>query len=165
MLFKKVLIANRGEIAVRVIRACRDLGIPTVAVYSEVDRYSQHVLLANEAYEIGPAPSVESYLREDKILAVAKKAGCDAIHPGYGFLSERDYFAKAAEDAGITFIGPTAANIKAMGDKLSAISLMRKADVPTVPGSNGAVSSVEDAKKIAENRLPYHDQSLCRRRW
>lgn len=150
MLFKKVLIANRGEIAVRVIRACRDLGIPTVAVYSEVDRYSQHVLLANEAYEIGPAPSVESYLREDKILAVAKKAGCDAIHPGYGFLSERDYFAKAAEDAGITFIGPTAANIKAMGDKLSAISLMRKADVPTVPGSNGAVATVEDAKKIAE---------------
>ncbi len=149
-MFKKVLVANRGEIAVRVIRACRDLGIPTVAVYSEVDRYSQHVLLANEAYEIGPAPSNESYLREDKILAVAKKAGADAIHPGYGFLSEREFFAKAVQDAGITFIGPSPENIKAMGDKLSAISHMRKADVPTVPGSNGAVPTIEDARKVAE---------------
>ncbi|MBY0385637.1 ATP-grasp domain-containing protein, partial [bacterium] len=149
-MFKKVLVANRGEIAVRVIRACRDLGIPTVAVYSEVDRYSQHVLLANEAYEIGPAPSTESYLREDKILEVAKKSGADAIHPGYGFLSERAYFAKAVQDAGITFIGPSPENITAMGDKLSAISHMRKADVPTVPGSNGAVATIEDAKKVAE---------------
>lgn len=149
-MFKKVLIANRGEIAVRVIRACRDLGIPTVAVYSEVDRFSQHVLLANEAYEIGPAPSTESYLREDKILEVAKKSGADAIHPGYGFLSERAFFAQAVEDAGITFIGPSPENIKAMGDKLSAISHMRKADVPTVPGSDGAVKTVADAKKVAE---------------
>jgi acetyl-CoA carboxylase, biotin carboxylase subunit len=149
-MFKKVLIANRGEIAVRVIRACRDLGIPTVAVYSEVDRFSQHVLLANEAYEIGPAPSVDSYLREDKILEVAKKSGADAIHPGYGFLSERAFFAQAVQDAGITFIGPSPENIKAMGDKLSAISHMRKADVPTVPGSNGAVATVADAKKVAE---------------
>ncbi len=149
-MFKKVLVANRGEIAVRVIRACRDLGIPTVAVYSEVDRYSQHVLLANEAYEIGPAPSTESYLREDKILAVAKKSGADAIHPGYGFLSERELFARAVQDAGITFIGPTPENIKAMGDKLSAISHMRKADVPTVPGSNGAVPTIEEARKVAE---------------
>lgn len=149
-MFKKVLIANRGEIAVRVIRACRDLGIPTVAVYSEVDRFSQHVLLANEAYEIGPAPSTESYLREDKILEVAKKSGADAIHPGYGFLSERAFFAQAVEDAGITFIGPSPENIKAMGDKLSAISYMKKADVPTVPGSDGAVHTVADAKKIAE---------------
>ncbi len=148
-MFKKVLIANRGEIAVRVIRACRDLGIPTVAVYSEVDRFSQHVLLANEAYEIGPAPSTESYLREDKILEVAKKSGADAIHPGYGFLSERAFFAQAVEDAGITFIGPSPENIKAMGDKLSAISHMKKADVPTVPGSDGAVHTVADAKKIA----------------
>lgn len=149
-MFKKVLIANRGEIAVRVIRACRDLGIPTVAVYSEVDRYSQHVLLANEAYEIGPAPSTESYLREDKILEVAKKSGADAIHPGYGFLSERAFFAEAVQKAGITFIGPSPENIKAMGDKLSAISHMRKADVPTVPGSNGAVATTEEAKKVAE---------------
>ncbi|MCB9072604.1 MAG: acetyl-CoA carboxylase biotin carboxylase subunit [Bdellovibrionaceae bacterium] len=149
-MFKKVLIANRGEIAVRVIRACRDMGIPTVAVYSDVDRYSQHVLLANEAYEIGPAPSVDSYLRDDKIIAVAKKAGVDAIHPGYGFLSERAFFAKAVEAAGIAFIGPSAQNIEAMGDKLSAIKLMRKADVPTVPGSNGAVETYEDAQKVAE---------------
>jgi acetyl-CoA carboxylase, biotin carboxylase subunit len=149
-MFKKVLVANRGEIAVRVIRACRDMGIPTVAVYSEVDRYSQHVLLANEAYEIGPAPSSESYLREDKILEVAKKSGADAIHPGYGFLSERELFAKAVQAAGLTFIGPTPENIKAMGDKLSAISHMRKADVPTVPGSNGAVANIDEAKKVAE---------------
>jgi len=135
---------------VRVIRACRDLGIPTVAVYSDIDRYSQHVLLANEAYEIGPAPSVDSYLREDKILEVAKKSGADAIHPGYGFLSERAFFAEAVEKAGITFIGPSAANIRAMGDKLSAIALMRKADVPTVPGSNGKVDTIEEAKKVAE---------------
>lgn len=148
-MFKKVLVANRGEIAVRVIRACRDLGIPTVAVYSEADRYSQHVLLANEAYEIGPPPSTESYLRDDKILEVAKSSGCDAIHPGYGFLSERAYFAEAVEKAGITFIGPSSENIKAMGDKLSAISLMRKADVPTVPGSNGRVDTIEHAKEVA----------------
>jgi acetyl-CoA carboxylase, biotin carboxylase subunit len=148
--FKKVLIANRGEIAVRVIRACRDMGIPTVAVYSDVDRYSQHVLLANEAYEIGPAPSTESYLREDKILEVAKKSGADAIHPGYGFLSERALFAEAVEKAGITFIGPKPQNIRDMGDKLSAISLMRKAEVPTVPGSNGAVADITEARKVAE---------------
>jgi acetyl-CoA carboxylase biotin carboxylase subunit len=149
-MFKKVLIANRGEIAVRVIRACRDLGIPTVAVYSEADRYSQHVLLANEAFEIGPPPSTESYLREDKILEVAKKAGVDAIHPGYGFLSERAFFAEAVEKAGITFIGPSPDSMKVMGDKLSAITTMRKAGVPTVPGSNGAVTSVEEAKTWAE---------------
>lgn len=149
-MFKKVLIANRGEIAVRVIRACRDLGIGTVAVYSEADRYSQHVLLANEAYEIGPAPSVESYLREDKILEVAKQAGVDAIHPGYGFLSERAFFVEAVEKAGITFIGPSADSMRVMGDKLSAILAMKKADVPTVPGSGGAVTSVEDAKQWAQ---------------
>lgn len=149
-MFKKVLIANRGEIAVRVIRACRDMGIATVAVYSDVDRFSQHVLLADEAFEIGPAPSSESYLREDKILEVAKKAQVDAIHPGYGFLSEREFFAKAIVEAGMVFIGPSPNNIKEMGDKLSAISLMRKADVPTVPGSNGAVNSVEEAKEFAK---------------
>lgn len=148
-MFKKVLVANRGEIAVRVIRACRDMGIPTVAVYSDVDRFSQHVLLANEAYHIGPAPSNESYLREDKILEVAKKAGVDAIHPGYGFLSEREFFAKAVTNAGMVFIGPSPQNIKDMGDKLSAIALMKKADVPTVPGSDGAVTDVDQAKKVA----------------
>src|SRR3989304_4653642 len=103
-MFKKVLIANRGEIAVRILRACRELGIQTVAVYSEVDRNALHVRYADEAYLIGPAPSRESYLRADKILEVAKKSGADAIHPGYGFLAEREDFAQACEDAGVIFI-------------------------------------------------------------
>lgn len=148
--FKKVLIANRGEIALRVIRGCRDLGIPSVAVYSEADRNSLHVILANEAYNIGPAPSKESYLNIDRILAVVKESGADAVHPGYGFLSENAEFAEALERAGVTFIGPTAANIKAMGDKISAIRLMRDAGVPTVPGSGGPVDTVEEARSIVQ---------------
>jgi len=147
-MFKKVLIANRGEIAIRVTRACRELGIQTVAVFSDADRDSLHVLLADEAYNIGPAPSIESYLRGDKILAVAKKAGVDAIHPGYGFLSENAKFVRSCMEAGITFIGPTPENMEAMGDKLSAKALMKKAKVPTVPGSDGSVNSVEEAAKI-----------------
>ena len=149
-MFKKVLIANRGEIAVRVIRACRDMGISTVAVFSEADRYSQHVLLADEAYEIGPPPSNQSYLDDTKILTVAKNAGVDAIHPGYGFMSENADFCKKVTEAGIEFIGPSPQNIVEMGDKLSAISLMKKAGVPTVPGSDGPVDTVEDAHKVAE---------------
>ncbi len=148
-MFKKILVANRGEIAVRVIRACRDMGISSVAVFSEADRYSQHVLLADEAYEIGPAPSNESYLDDVKILTVAKNAGVDAIHPGYGFMSENADFAKKVAEAGIEFIGPSPQNIVDMGDKLSAISLMKKAGVPTVPGSDGPVDTVEDAHKVA----------------
>ena len=148
--FKKVLIANRGEIAIRVTRACRELGIHSVAVFSDADRESLHVILADEAYNIGPAPSRESYLNVKKILEVAQKAGADAVHPGYGFLSENTFFAKACEEAGITFIGPTAANIDAMGDKLSAKALMKKADVPTVPGSDGPVESLETAKKVIQ---------------
>ena len=149
-MFKKVLVANRGEIAVRVIRACRDMSIKTVAVFSEADRYSQHVLLADEAYFIGPPPSNQSYLDDKKILSVAKKAGVDAIHPGYGFMSENSDFAKEVAKAGIEFIGPSPKNIEDMGDKLSAISLMKKAGVPTVPGSDGPVDTVEDAHKVAE---------------
>lgn len=149
-MFKKVLIANRGEIAVRVIRACRDMDILTVAVYSEADRYSQHVLLADEAYEIGPPPSNQSYLDDKKILQVAKNAGVDAIHPGYGFMSENSDFAKKVKEAGIEFIGPSPQNIIDMGDKLSAIALMTKAGVPTVPGSGGPVNTIEDAHKVAE---------------
>ena len=149
-MFKKVLIANRGEIAVRVIRACRDMGIWTVAVYSEADRFSQHVLLADEAYEIGPPPSNQSYLDEKKILSVAKKSGAEAIHPGYGFMSENVDFAKKVAEAGFEFIGPSPESILAMGDKLSAINLMKKAGVPTVPGSDGPVDTVEDAKMHAE---------------
>lgn len=148
--FKKILIANRGEIAIRITRACRELGIASVAVFSDADRDSLHVFLADEAYHIGPSPSKESYLNIDKILAVAKTAGVDAIHPGYGFLSENSHFVKRCEDAGITFIGPTVDNIEKMGDKLSAKDLMKKAKVPTVPGSDGGVESVEEAKKIVE---------------
>lgn len=148
--FKKILIANRGEIAIRITRACRELGIPSVAVFSEADRDSLHVFLADEAYHIGPAPSKESYLNFRKIIVVAKQAGVDAIHPGYGFLSENPVFVRACKEAGITFIGPTPENMEAMGDKLSAKALMKKAGVPLVPGSDGGVDTVEDARKIVE---------------
>jgi acetyl-CoA carboxylase biotin carboxylase subunit len=150
-MFKKVLIANRGEISIRITRACRELGIRSVAVFSDADRDSLHVFLADEAYNIGPAPSAESYLRADKILEVAKKCGADAIHPGYGFLSENSAFVQACMDAGITFIGPTPENINAMGDKLSAKALMKNAKVPTVPGSDGAVESVEQAAAVVKS--------------
>jgi acetyl-CoA carboxylase biotin carboxylase subunit len=149
-MFKKILIANRGEIAIRITRACRELGIVSVAVFSDADRESLHVFLADEAYNIGPAPSRESYLNVSKILEVAKAAGCDAIHPGYGFLSENAFFLRACREAGITFIGPTPENIEAMGDKLSAKALMIKAGVPTVPGSKGSIDTVEDAAKVSE---------------
>lgn len=149
-LFKKILIANRGEIAIRITRACRELGISSVAVFSDADRDSLHVFLADEAYHIGPSPSKESYLNYKKIIEVAKTAGVDAVHPGYGFLSENTIFAKALEEAGITFIGPTVANIESMGDKLSAKALMKQAGVPTVPGSNGGVDTLEEAQKIAQ---------------
>lgn len=148
--FKKILIANRGEIAIRITRACRELDIRSVAVFSDADRDSLHVFLADQAYNIGPAPSKESYLNYKKIIEVAKEAGVDAIHPGYGFLSENTVFARACAEAGITFIGPTPENIEAMGDKLSAKALMIKAGVPTVPGSDGGVDSVDQAAKIAE---------------
>ena len=133
---KRVLIANRGEIAVRVIRACRELGIETVAVYSDADRSALHVQYADYAYPIGPAPSAESYLVVEKILAVAKQSGAEAIHPGYGFLSERASFAKACTDAGIVFIGPQPEAIEKMGDKVTARAIMQKAQVPVVPGTD-----------------------------
>ena len=148
--FKKILIANRGEIAIRITRACRELGITTAAVFSDADRDSLHVFLADEAYHIGPAPSKESYLNYRKIIEVAKQAGVDAIHPGYGFLSENPVFVRACREAGITFIGPTPENMEAMGDKLSAKALMRKANVPLVPGSEGGVESVEEAREIVK---------------
>src|SRR5262245_7466611 len=133
-MFTKILVANRGEIACRVIRTARRLGIATVAVYSEADARAQHVLAADEAHLIGPAPASESYLRGDRILAVARGSGAQAIHPGYGFLSENESFAEACEQAGVVFIGPPAAAIRAMGSKSAAKALMAKAGVPLVPG-------------------------------
>ena len=133
----KVLIANRGEIAVRIIRACRELGIPTVAVYSEADRNAMHVRNADEAYLIGAPPARESYLKIDTIIDVARKSGADAIHPGYGFLAEREDFAQACADSGITFIGPKPSSIAAMGDKAVARATVTKAGVLIVPGTEG----------------------------
>lgn len=145
---KKVLIANRGEIAVRIIRACKELDIQSVAVYSEADAEALHVQLADEAYCIGPKFSADSYLKIDRILAVAEKTGCDGIHPGYGFLAENAAFAEACEDAGITFIGPTSDAIKVMGIKDVARDTMEAAGVPLVPGT-GIVPDIETGKEWA----------------
>lgn len=144
LMFKKVLIANRGEIAVRIIRACRELGIATVAVFSEADRNALHVRYADEAYFIGPSPSRESYLRADKIFEVAKKSYADAIHPGYGFLAEREDFAAKCADLGIKFIGPKPSSIAAMGDKAEARATVIKAGVPIVPGTEDVGNMTND---------------------
>jgi len=136
-LFSKILIANRGEIAVRVIRACQELGIRTVAVYSEVDRNAMHVHLADEAWSIGPPAASESYLRGDKIISVALDSGAEAIHPGYGFLSENAEFATAVTEAGLTWIGPPPSAIRSMGSKTEAREIMMGSGVPVVPGTEG----------------------------
>jgi acetyl-CoA carboxylase, biotin carboxylase subunit len=148
-MFKKILIANRGEIAVRVIRACRELGITSVAVYSDVDRASLHVRKADEAYHIGPPAASESYLNFAKILDVAKRSKADAIHPGYGFLSENSKFAQACADAGVKFIGPTAASMETMGSKTRARQEMEKAGVPFVPGTSRGLESAKQAEQVA----------------
>ncbi|HET9073617.1 MAG TPA: acetyl-CoA carboxylase biotin carboxylase subunit [Solirubrobacteraceae bacterium] len=154
-MFNKILIANRGEIAVRVIRACEELGIATVAVYSELDRDAIHVKRADEAYLLGPGPANESYLVIDKIIEAVEKSGAEAVHPGYGFLSENAAFAKALEDRGIVFIGPPASAIDAMGSKTAARDLMQKAGVPIVPGTTEPVNSVEDARKLIDETIGY----------
>jgi acetyl-CoA carboxylase, biotin carboxylase subunit len=148
-MFRKVLIANRGEIAIRIIRACRDLEITPVAVYSEPDRASLHVRLADEAYPLGPAPSIESYLNIRRVIEVAERAKVDAIHPGYGFLSENPAFATACVEAGITMIGPSAESMRLMGNKTSARTLMRQHEIPMVPGSYEGLKSVEEAIRVA----------------
>ncbi|MBL0388137.1 acetyl-CoA carboxylase biotin carboxylase subunit [Tumebacillus sp. ITR2] len=149
-MFHKVLVANRGEIAVRVIRACRELGIPTVAIYSEADREALHVQLADEAYCVGPTLSRDSYLNIKNILSLATAVGVDAIHPGYGFLAENADFAEFCKACGITFIGPDSSAIEKMGDKASAKDTMKAANVPTVPGTEGLVEDIDEALKIAD---------------
>ena len=146
---KKILIANRGEIALRVMRSAREMGIATVAVYSEADRNAPFVRYADEAVCIGPPPSSQSYLQGDKIIEVCKQLGVDGIHPGYGFLSENSGFARAVKAAGITLIGPSPEAMEVMGDKLSAKAAAKKYNIPMVPGTDGAVSDVEEAKRVA----------------
>src|SRR5437870_2869833 len=153
-MFKKILIANRGEIAVRILRACRELGIRSVAVFSDVDRKSLHVRLADEAYPIGPAPSRESYLCIDKLMDVARRGGCDAVHPGYGFLAENAALPRACTDAGITFIGPPADAMESLGSKTAGRQLARRADVPSVPGTNDPIENPAEAQALAQ-RMSY----------
>lgn len=148
-MFKKILIANRGEIALRVIRTCKELGIKTVAVYSETDRNSLHVIFADEAVCIGPAPSKESYLKIPNILSAASITGADAVHPGYGFLAENADFSEICAESGIKFIGPSPDSIRKMGDKALAKETMKKCGVPVVPGSDGVVNTIDEAKKVA----------------
>ncbi|HKV23239.1 MAG TPA: acetyl-CoA carboxylase biotin carboxylase subunit [Candidatus Acidoferrum sp.] len=150
-MFRKILIANRGEIAVRILRACRELGIRSAAVFSDVDRKSLHVRLADEAYFIGAAPSRESYLSIGKIIGAAKRAGCDALHPGYGFLAENPELARACLESGITFIGPPADAMEALGSKTAGRQLARRSNVPTVPGANDPIAGPEDARALAQN--------------
>ncbi len=150
-MFNKILIANRGEIAVRILRACRELGIRSVAVFSEADRASLHVRLADEAYPIGPAASRESYLRIDKLIDVARRSNCDAVHPGYGFLAENPALPRACEDAGIVFIGPSAEAMEALGSKTAGRQLAHRSDVPIVPGANEPIEKLEEAHALAQS--------------
>src|SRR5881628_1186839 len=148
-MLRKVLVANRGEIALRVIRACREMSIASVAVYSDADAHSVHVREADEAIRIGPPPSSESYLKGDAIIAAAKATGAQAIHPGYGFLAEREWFARAVRDAGLVWVGPPAEAIAAMGSKTAARALALAHDVPVVPGTTEALKDAKEAEAIA----------------
>ncbi len=155
LMFSKVLVANRGEIAIRVMRTLEELGLGTVGVYSEPDRDSPHARRAQESYLLGPGSPAESYLNVDKIIEVAKQAGAEAVHPGYGFLAENAAFARACEEAGITFIGPPADAIDSMGSKTRARELMKEAGVPIVPGTTDPVDTVEDARKVIDETIGY----------
>lgn len=150
-MFTKILVANRGEIALRVMRTCKEMGISTVAVYSEADRFSKHVRYADEAYCIGEGPSNQSYLLMDKIIEVAQKTGAQAIHPGYGFLSENAVFARKLKDIGLVLIGPTAEAMEIMGSKIASKQAVEKFGVPLVPGINDAITDVADALEVAKN--------------
>ena len=149
-MFRRILIANRGEIAVRIARACREMGIESIGVFSDVDRRALHVRKVDHAYHIGPAQASESYLNTEKILEVARRSGAEAIHPGYGFLSENAQFVKACEREGIKFIGPSAHSMEMMGSKTRARQTMKKAGVPFVPGSEKGLESVDRALESAE---------------
>ena len=149
-MFKRVLVANRGEIALRIIRACRELGVESVAVYSEADIDSMHVQLADDSVCIGPGPSKESYLKPDRIIAAAEITGADAIHPGYGFLSENARFAEICESCNVTFIGPSAEVIRTMGDKNTARATATANGVPVTPGSDGIVADAVEGLKVAK---------------
>src|SRR5438874_2669484 len=154
-MFSKVLIANRGEIAVRVMRACEELGIATVAVYSELDRDALHVKRGEEAYLLGPGPAAESYLNIEKLLEVIERSGAEAVHPGYGFLAENATFAAALEERGIAFIGRPSSAIEAMGSTTRARELMAEAGVPIVPGTTEPVANVDDARKLIKKTIGY----------
>src|SRR6201996_6209290 len=154
-MFSKILIANRGEIAVRIIRACEELGVASVAVYSELDRDAPHVKRADEAFLLGPGPASESYLVIDKLIDAVERSGAEAVHPGYGFLAENATFAARLEKEGITFIGPPASAIEAMGSKTRARELMAASGVPIVPGPPEPVESVADAKRIIAEGIGY----------
>src|SRR5215212_1840139 len=153
-MLQRILIANRGEIAVRIIRACREMGIESVAVFSDADAQAPHVMLADRAIRIGPAPAADSYLSFDAVLDAARQASCDGIHPGYGFLSENDAFAARCEDAGIAFIGPPAGAIASMGSKVAARQLARKAGVAVVPGET-PVDQTDAAIADAAHRVGF----------